>query len=146
MLVFPPIAATRSGTVILPTAHGVELLLLHQSMPVMELVDLMAFAVRNERSVSSRAPPLNVAFCCGAAVAGGRDDFTISVATEPLFLRCFRGTVVAVDSPASISLAPDARTIRKALSSGKGAAGVPSLTACSTAMPISRFIRADCAA
>src|SRR4029450_9986173 len=106
MPVFPPIAATSSGTLILPTAHGVELLLLHQSMPVMELVDLMAFAVRNERSVSNRAPPLHVALCCRAAVAGGRDDFTISVTTAPLFLRCFRGSVVAVGSALSISLAP----------------------------------------
>ena len=132
--------------VILPTAHGVELLLLHQSMPVMELVDLIAFAVRKERSVSRQAPPLNVAFCWGAAVAGGRDDFTISVTTEPLFFRCFRGSIVAVDPGLSISLAPAARTIRKALSSGNGDAGVPSLIAWSIAMEISRFIRADCAA
>src|SRR5687768_12350701 len=112
MPVLPPIAATSSGTLILPTAQGVEPLLLHQSIPVMELVDLMALAVRNERRVRRRAPPLNVAFCWGAAVTGGRDDLTISVITEPLFLRCFRGSVVAVDSAPSISLAPAARTIR----------------------------------
>ena len=43
-----------------PTAQGVEWLLEHQSTPDMESVDRIALAVRNERSVSSRAPPSEV--------------------------------------------------------------------------------------
>ena len=65
----PPIAATSSGTPIWPTAQGVEALLEHQSMPVIELVDRMAFAVRNDRSVKSPAPS-SWAFCSGPGTVG----------------------------------------------------------------------------
>jgi hypothetical protein len=47
-------AETSSGTLICPSAQGVELLLEHQSMPVIEFVDRMALAVRNDFSVSRR--------------------------------------------------------------------------------------------
>ena len=41
-------------------------------MPVIEFVERIALAVRNDFSVSSRAPPSKVPFCGGFGPAGGR--------------------------------------------------------------------------
>ena len=53
-------ATTSSGTVMAFSAHGVELLLEHQSMPSIEPVARIALALRNDLTVSSRVPRANV--------------------------------------------------------------------------------------
>ena len=53
------IVSRRDSTLI---AHGVELLLEHQSIPSIESVARMALALKKERTVSSRVPPLKEAF------------------------------------------------------------------------------------
>ena len=97
-------------------------------MPVTAWVDLMALVVRNDRSVSIRAPPSKSRLSSGFILASVRSGLTISVTTRPSFLRCLRGAAVAraAISSSSTRRAPSARTIRKALSSGKGAPPVPS--------------------
>ena len=130
---------------ILPTAHGVELLLLHQSMPVMELVDLIAFAVRKERSVSRRAPPLKVAFCWRGGRRRARRLHDLgdhrAVVLEMLPRLDRRGRLGAVDQPRA-----GCTDDQEGVVIGKWRRRRPELVAWSIAMAISRFILADCAA
>src|SRR6187549_2385682 len=60
-------------------------------MPVTAWVDLMALVVRNDRSVSIRAPPSKSRLSPGLILASVRSGLTISVTTRPSFLRCLRG-------------------------------------------------------
>src|SRR5512134_2868782 len=103
MPVLPPMAETSRGTLICSSAQGVELLLEHHSMPVIEFVDRIALAVRNDFSVSRRAPPSNVAFWAGLGRTGGRTLRTISVTIDPLFFSSLRGLDVAVSASVSLS-------------------------------------------
>ena len=116
-----------------------ELLLEHQSTPVVAFVERMAFALRNDFSVSTRAAP-KVPFASGFGRVIGATLLITSVETDPVFLRSFRGLVV--DRPPKLSRsaspAPCARTMNTTSSSGKAPRPVPSRAACVTARSISR--------
>src|SRR5437867_3357396 len=91
-----------SGTVIVLRAHGTELLLVHQSILSYssESVARIAFALKNDFTVSTLAPPRlndpspNVPFIFARVVSGGRTLFTICVTMVPSFFRSFCGRLV----------------------------------------------------
>src|SRR5437764_12507516 len=85
-------AATRIGTVIWRNAQGVELLLVHQSMSVIESLARMAFALRNDVNVRNFVPFDSVLSRRALFVAATRTDRAFSVDIEPSFLmnRCGR--------------------------------------------------------
>ena len=87
-------AVMRIGIEMLLTAHGVELLLEHQSTSSSASLARMAFALRNERTVISRAPPSKLAFRRSYPRAGRRTLSTIWVTTVPSFFSSFCGLSV----------------------------------------------------
>src|SRR6266480_4283586 len=87
-------AVMRIGTVIRRNAQGVELLLVHQSMSVIESAARMAFALRNDVKVRNFVPFDSVLSSFALCVAATRTDRTISVDMEPSFLMSFCGRVV----------------------------------------------------
>src|SRR5204862_7994129 len=87
-------AVMRIGTVIWRNAQGVELLLVHQSMSVIESAARMAFALRNDVKVRNFVPFDSVLSSFTLFVAGTRTDRTISVDMEPSFLLSFCGHAV----------------------------------------------------
>src|SRR5215467_1409104 len=89
-------AVIRIGTVTWRNAQGVELLLVHQSMSVIESAARIAFALRNDVSVRNFVPFDNVLSSFALFAAATRTDLTTSVDMEPSFLRNFCGRVVPV--------------------------------------------------
>ena len=68
---------------------GVELLLVHQSISVIESAARMAFALRNDVKVRNFVPFDSVLSSFALFVAATRTDRTISVDMEPSFLMSF---------------------------------------------------------
>src|SRR5258706_15481971 len=96
-------AATSIGTEIDAAAHGVELLLEHQSMPSSECVALMALALRKDLTVRNMVPPLNDPSRLALSGVDTRTVLTTSVTMLPSFLRSFCGRVVQQCTPVEIS-------------------------------------------
>ena len=77
-------------------------------MPVIELVERMAFAVRNDLSVSSRAPASNAAFCSGPGPWCGRTDLHDLGDDRSVVLEMFAGLHVLVALASARSVEPRA--------------------------------------
>src|SRR5213592_3409245 len=100
-----------SGLVITLSAHGVELLLEHQSIWSLsnESVARMAFALRNDVTVRSLAPSSKVALPTARVGSPIRTLLIICVTIVPLSLRSFAGRLVQHEIVGSITnrFAPD---------------------------------------
>src|SRR6266496_3561048 len=100
-----------SGLVITLSAHGVELLLEHQSIWSLsnESVARIALALKNDVTVRSLAPSSNVALPTARLGSPMRTLLMIWVTIEPLSLRSFAGWLVQHRMLGSITnkLAPD---------------------------------------
>src|SRR5258708_157210 len=84
----------RIGTVISFRAHGVELLLEHQSMPSIESLARIALELRKEARVRNMVPFDSVLSSLAFAVMGARTERTTSVTIDPSFFSSLRGAFV----------------------------------------------------
>ena len=88
-------AVTSRGTDTCCSAHGVELLLEHQSMSSIESLARIALALRNDRSVSRRVPVAKAALAASVPRPGSLTLSTICVEIVPSFFSSLRGARVA---------------------------------------------------
>src|SRR5581483_10376463 len=99
MRLCPCAVITRIGAEVFSTAHTVEALLEHQSIPSSEFVERTAAELRKEVRVKFRAPSK----LASSSLPAGSDTRTVVMICElsmvPLFLRSFLGLSVQHKTP-----------------------------------------------